>query len=249
MAVRSMLCCYLSVSTRRGSRSGSVLAHSTGWETPVSDVAPFEKVVYNGALMDEKTKAFVQAMEAKLGYPLTIVQGCYNAGGVAASAGTHDLGGVIDLVPWDFENKVKAARELGAFAWHRPPIPKVWGEHIHLGIRNQGNLASVAQRQQDDYDGKPGRDGLASHAIDPNKFHPDPPVTFAFPPPQKARALRPSRVQQARSEIAKAMQALSQAAALLDDTDAKRVRAKAQIDVLKATETNLGAVMDALPKK
>ena len=88
----------------------------------MSDVAPFERVVYNGALMDEKTKAFVQAMEAKLGYPLTIVQGCYNRGGVSASAGTHDLGGVVDLVPWDFENKVKVARELGAFAWHRLPM-------------------------------------------------------------------------------------------------------------------------------
>jgi hypothetical protein len=215
----------------------------------MADTAPFDKVVYNGALMDQKTKAFVQAMEAKLGYPLTILQGCYNPGGVSASAGTHDLGGVIDLVPWDFENKVKAARELGAFAWHRLPIPKVWGEHIHLGIRNQGNLSSAAQRQQDDFDGKPGRDGLASHAVDSNKFHPEPSVTFAFPQAMKARPLRTTRVQQARSEVARAMQALSQAAALLDDTDPKRVKARAQIDLLKATETNLAAVMDALPKK
>ncbi len=215
----------------------------------MTDVAPFEKVVYNGALMDQKTKAFVQAMEAELGYPLTIVQGCYNPGGVSASSGTHDLGGVIDLVPWDFENKVKVARGLGAFAWHRLPIPKVWGEHIHLGIRSQGNLSSAARRQQDDFDSKPGRDGLADHAVDPDKFHPDPPQTFAFPQPRTARPLRASRVQQARSEIARAMQCLSQAAALLDDTDPKRVRARAQIDVLEATQTSLGSVMDALPKK
>lgn len=215
----------------------------------MTDLAPFEKVVYNGALMDQKTKAFVQAMEVKLGYPLTIVQGCYNPGGVSASGGTHDLGGVIDLVPWDFGNKVRTARELGAFAWHRLPIPKVWGEHIHLGIRNQGNLSSAAQRQQDDFDSKPGRNGLAGHAVDPDKFHPDPPETFAFLQPQTARPLRTSRVQQARSEIARAMHSLSQAAALLDDTDPKRVRARAQIELLKATETNLGAVMDALPKK
>jgi hypothetical protein len=45
------------------------------------------------------------------------------------------------------------------------------------------------------------------------------------------------------------MQSLSQAAALLDDTDPKRVRARAQIDLLKTTETNLASVMDALPKK
>jgi hypothetical protein len=215
----------------------------------VTDTAPFEKVVCNGALMDQKTKAFVQAMEVKLGYPLTIVQGCYNPGGVSASAGTHDLGGVIDLAPWDFENKVKTARELGAFAWHRLPIPKLWGEHIHLGIRDHGNLSSAAQRQQVDYDGKPGRDGLADHAVDPDKFHPDPPVSFDFRQAQKARPPRATRVQQARSEITRAMQALSQAAALLDDTDPKRVRARAQIEQLKATEKDLGSAMDALPKK
>jgi hypothetical protein len=215
----------------------------------MTDTAPFEKVVYNGAQMDHKTKAFVQAMEAKLGYPLTIIQGCYNPGGVSASSGTHDLGGVLDLVPWDFENKVKAARELGAFAWHRLPIPKVWGEHIHLGIRNHGNLSSAARSQQDDYDKTPGRNGLATHTVDPDKFHPDPPETFAFPPSQTARPLRATRVQQARSEITRAMQSLSQAAALLDDTDPKRVRARAQIEQLKETETSLGAVMDALPKK
>ncbi len=215
----------------------------------MTDPAPFEKVVYNGELMDQKTKAFVQAMEAKLGYPLTIVQGCYNPGGVSASAGTHDLGGVIDLVPWDFENKVKAARELGAFAWHRLPVPKVWGEHIHLGIRNHGNLSSAARDQQDDYDAEPGRNGLAGHAVDADRFHPDPPVTFAFPRTQAVRPLRASRVQQARSEITRAMQSLSQAAALLDDTDPKRVRAKAQIALLKATEANLASVMHDLPKK
>jgi hypothetical protein len=224
-------------------------AGSIGWRILMTDIAPFERVVYNGALMDQKTKAFVQAMEAKLDYPLTILQGCYNPGGVKPSGGTHDLGGVIDLVPWDFENKVKVARELGAFAWHRLPIPKVWGEHIHLGIRNQGNLSSEAQTQQVDFDGTPGRDGLAGHAVDPNKFHPDPSVTFAFPQPHKARPLRTTRVQQARSEIARAMQALSEAAALLDDTDPKRVRARAQIDQLKTTETDLASVMDALPKK
>lgn len=140
---------------------------------------PFEKVTYNGALMDQKTKVFVQKMEKRLGYVLTILQGCYNAGGVSASAGTHDGGGVVDLAPFDFANKVHVARALGGFYWHRLPIPGVWGEHIHGGIRNHGRLSGSAAAQQVDYDGHPPRDGLAGHRIDPT-FHPDPPVGFGY---------------------------------------------------------------------
>lgn len=143
--------------------------------------APFEKVTYNGALMDQKTKTFVQTMEAKLGYALTILQGCYNPGGVSQSAGTHDGGGVVDLAPFDHDNKVRVARELGGFYWHRLPIPGVWGEHIHGGIRNHGRLSPSAAAQQVDYDAHPPRDGLAGHNLDPT-FHPVPPVAFSYLP-------------------------------------------------------------------
>jgi hypothetical protein len=125
---------------------------------------PFDLCTYNGARMDNKTALFVQCCEKDLGYDLTILQGCYNAGGVAASAGTHDGGGVVDLAPFDFDNKIRVARKRGGFFWHRLPIPGVWGEHIHGGIRNQGKLSPSAAAQQNDYDGKPPRDGLAGHS-------------------------------------------------------------------------------------
>lgn len=141
----------------------------------------FDKVTFRGRLMDRKTQAFLEAMEDRLGYELTVVQGCYNAGGVAASGGTHDGGGVVDLAPYDHERKVRVARELGAFAWFRPAIPGVWGDHIHLGIRNHGRLAPAAISQQVDYDAQPPRNGLANHAPDPT-WHPRPSVTFKYPP-------------------------------------------------------------------
>ena len=140
----------------------------------------FDKVTFRGHLMDRKTQAFLEAMEARLGYELTVLQGCYNAGGVAASAGTHDGGGVIDLAPFDFRKKVKVARSLGAFAWRRVPAEGPWEEHIHFGIRNHGNLSTGAQSQQRDFDSTPKRNGLATHLIDPNQY-PAKAITFVYP--------------------------------------------------------------------
>lgn len=149
----------------------------------------FDRVTFRGHLMDRKTQAFLEAMEAELGYELTVLQGCYNPGGVAASGGTHDGGGVVDLAPADHERKVKVARALGAFAWFRPELwidgKRVWGDHVHLGIRNHGRLAAAARAQQADYDATPARNGLASHAPDPT-WHPRPAVTFTYPKPKPA---------------------------------------------------------------
>lgn len=139
---------------------------------------PFEHVTYNGALMDNKTKTAVQLGEKRLGFSLTILQGCYHPG-VSQSAGTHDGGQVIDFAPFDQAHKVRVFREMGWFIWHRLPIPGVWSEHIHGGIRNGGTLSPSAARQQVDYDMHPPRDGLASHSID-NTPHPSPPVGFDY---------------------------------------------------------------------
>jgi hypothetical protein len=139
---------------------------------PVKPPDPFERCTYNGARMDQKTKTYAQCLEKDLGYSLTILQGCYNAGGVSASAGTHDGGGVLDLAPYDWERKQRAARNRGGFYWHRPTLPGVWSEHIHGGIRNHGKLSPAAARQQDDFDHYPTgkRDGLAGHRPDPDQF-------------------------------------------------------------------------------
>lgn len=208
----------------------------------------FDKVTFRGRLMDKKTQAFLEAMEAELGYELTVVQGCYNPGGVAASGGTHDGGGVVDLASWDYERKVKAARKLGAFAWFRPTLPGVWGEHIHLGIRDHGRLSTAARSQQIDFDATPPRDGLASHRPDPT-WHPAPAVTFHYPPKEKPVAPTPTKVNAARDKAVEALHALGEAAALLDDADPSRVVARNQIDELRAARRDVKAILEKLPKK
>jgi hypothetical protein len=109
--------------------------------------------------------------EKRLGYPLTITQGSYNAGGVSASAGTHDGGGVIDLAPYDWERKVRVLRSIGFAAWHRTAIPGLWPEHIHAVLIGNAKLSPAAASQVDDY--HKHLDGLARHQPD-NTWHPDP---------------------------------------------------------------------------
>ena len=141
------------------------------------------RCIYHGKLMDYETAAFIMAAEARLGYDLTIVQGCYNPGGVKASAGTHDGGGVFDLAPWDWQRKVRVCRELGAAAWHRTAIPGLWGEHIHVVIRNHPTLSLAAAQQQHYFDQKPRKNGLAGEAVDPDQYPTKfPAPTFRYPP-------------------------------------------------------------------
>lgn len=135
---------------------------------------PFERCTYNGHLMDQKTKTAVQVLERgplKDLAPLTIFQGCYNAGGVSASAGTHDGGGVLDFAPAFHERKCAAWRDrIGGPWWHREEIPGLWGEHGHCVMNNHGKLSPAAARQVVQY--FQGLDGLADMARDPNQHHP-----------------------------------------------------------------------------
>lgn len=198
--------------------------------------------------MDRKTQAFLMAMEQRLGYELTVVQGSYNAGGVSASAGTHDGGGVVDLVSWDHRRKVRVARELGAFAWLRPDLPGVWGEHIHLGIRDHGRLSSAAKAQQVGFDGDPARNGLANNAVD-RTWHPDPSVRFRYrastePPPPP-----PTRIARSRTALAEAIHALGEAAALLDAAGEGREFAKQQIDDVRRLRTTAREVLERMPER
>lgn len=153
-------------------------------EAPDQWPLPATRCIFRGHLMDYETAAFLLAMEAELGYQLTVEQGCYNPGGVSASAGTHDGGGVFDLAPWDHVRKVHVARSLGARGgWHRLPIPGVWGEHIHCVIGKHPTLSPAAHQQQLYFDQKPRKNGLAGEAVDPNQYPTKwPAPTFHYPP-------------------------------------------------------------------
>lgn len=208
----------------------------------------FERVVFRGKLMDNKTKAFLMEMEEKLGYELTVVQGCYNPGGVAQSGGTHDGGGVVDLTAYDYRRKVKVAADLGAFAYYREYRPGLWGAHIHLGIRDHGRLSSAAQAQQRDWDNKPPLNALADHAVW-NGYHPGKQITFKYPVAKEPVVPKPTNVTKARDEVVKAIHNLGDAAAFLDDADQSRVVAKKQVDEIKQARRDLKAVLKALPER
>jgi GH25 family lysozyme M1 (1,4-beta-N-acetylmuramidase) len=143
---------------------------------------PFELTTFGDGVakkVDWKTRAALEEAERRLGYPLTIVQGSYNAGGVSASAGTHDAGGVVDLLAWDSNRKVRVLRAVGFAAWFRPAIRGLWGEHIHAVLIDHGRLADSAARQVTAY--RAGRDGLKSNRVD-SFWRPDPIPVFHYPP-------------------------------------------------------------------
>lgn len=127
-------------------------------------IDPLERLTRDGKTVDRITDAALKKAEKRLGYSLTITQGSYNAGKVAASAGTHDLGGVVDLMPWDWENKVTVLRAVGFAAWFRPAIPGLWPAHIHAVLIGHPKLAASAARQVTAYLAK--TDGLKSNLPD-----------------------------------------------------------------------------------
>lgn len=119
---------------------------------------PLDILLRDGKKVDALTDGALKRAEAILGYSLTVVQGSYNPGKVKASGGTHDEGGVVDLMPWDRENKVRALRAVGFAAWYRPAIPGLWAAHIHAVLIAHPKLASTAAAQVSLY--LTHRDGL-----------------------------------------------------------------------------------------
>ena len=125
---------------------------------------PYALLTRDGKTVDALTDAALQAAERRLGYSLSVVQGSYNPGKVAASSGTHDLGGVVDLMPWDADAKIKALRAVGFAAWFRPAIPGLWSAHLHCVLIDHARLAPSAARQVSSY--LRGRNGLADDGPD-----------------------------------------------------------------------------------
>lgn len=126
---------------------------------------------FRGKRLDKRTIRQIKEAE-RLAGRLTITQGSCNRGGVAASAGTHDGEGVVDfsvrgLNRKQIRRRIRALRRVGLWAWLRPTIPGVWGEHIHAVSVGNRDLARLAKSQIKD--ARRGRNGLASHALDPHR--------------------------------------------------------------------------------
>lgn len=138
-------------------------------------------------VIDTRTRDKLRTAEAALGFEFTIVQGSYRAGsGAAASAGTHDGGGVIDLRTWNLpasispHEAVGALRRAGFIAWYRH---RGQGFDPHIHAIDYGNpwlhhsaAAQVRMWEQ-------GFNGLASWGRDD---HPVRNIPKAVPAKRKA---------------------------------------------------------------
>lgn len=125
------------------------------------------RVVFRNKRLNTRTRDMILAAEKILGYQLQIIQGSYNSGGVAASAGTHDGGGAVDV--WGkggshVPTEVAALRKVGFAAWGRTPSQGNWGYHIHCIAIADAELSRGARNQITYY--KNGLNGLASGGRD-----------------------------------------------------------------------------------
>ena len=82
--------------------------------------------------------------------PFQVYQGGWNAGGVGASAGTHDKD-AIDAGK-NYDMLAKALTGIGIQSWHRTPSQGPWVDHTHgIPSPNTGLASAAAAAQYRDY--------------------------------------------------------------------------------------------------
>lgn len=134
---------------------------------------PYEKIWAQGKRTDRRSQSALLwaqkrylAKAPKKRKSWVISQGGYNAGGVGASAGTHDGGGAYDLSVTGMSDKqirgmVKWLRRAGFAAWFRN-----WpgNRHVHAILMGHKTASPGAKQQMESYLAR--RDGLAGNAYD-----------------------------------------------------------------------------------
>ncbi|HNR91008.1 MAG TPA: peptidoglycan-binding domain-containing protein [Dokdonella sp.] len=127
------------------------------------------KTTFSGKRVNTRTRSMLREAERLFGRSITVTQGSYNAGGVGASAGTHDGGGAVDISVSSLSETqrwqlVRALRKVGFAAWYRTAIPGTWAAHIHAIAIGDTDMSLSARNQVADY--YVGRNGLAGHGAD-----------------------------------------------------------------------------------
>lgn len=215
---------------------------------------PYARSVFHGKTLDNATIAALKVAEKRLGYELTITQGGFNAGGVTASAGTHDLGRVVDLAAWDWKNKLTVLKNLGFAAWYRPFRPGLWGAHIHAVLifpnrTEQKGVAGSAWRQIKPYDLV--LDGLASGARDVlHPFRPDPKERWSLAEYERQFAepvFEPTATQLVRNGLVEAIHDLGETLALMENVRENRTRVHAEQEPIVAARNALKASLARMP--
>ena len=138
----------------------------------VNRTDPYERITVQGKRTDRRSQSALVWAEKRYvrrgvgRKPWGITQAGYNAGGVSASAGTHDGGGVYDLSvaglnPKQIKAMVKWLRKAGFAAWFRD-----WpgNQHVHAVLLGHRTASPGAKQQMESY--RAGRDGLAANLLD-----------------------------------------------------------------------------------
>lgn len=125
------------------------------------------RIEFEGHRTTTRTRDMLREARRLSGLPLIITQGGYNAGGVAASAGTHDRD-ALDLRARDLNNNQRlrgllSTRRVGFAAWLRTRAQGFEVDHFHL-VPIDGDLSAGARAQVTAY--KNGRNGLANDRPD-----------------------------------------------------------------------------------
>lgn len=141
----------------------------SGRYTVGSIVAAGARSTFRGVTVNVRTKAMLLEAERLYGSAVVLTQGGYNPGGEAASAGTHDGGGALDISVNGVSSAnrtlfLRKMRSVGFAAWLRTPDQADWPFHIHAEATSDPDLSSGAQHQIGDY--YLGKNGLASGAPD-----------------------------------------------------------------------------------
>lgn len=157
------------------------------------------------------------------GHEFICTQGSYQRGaGEPLSAGTHDLGGVVDLRWCGHTACILALRKAGFAAWHRTPSQGPWPDHIHAVGIGHPYLAPVAARQVESY--RSGRNGLASNGADDGpRISPIPSLQWPPEDDMADYAAQLDRIEKNAKEAAANVVALAQA-------EAKRAKATKERD-------------------
>jgi peptidoglycan hydrolase-like protein with peptidoglycan-binding domain len=142
---------------------------------PKSD---YRRVSVDGQTLNKRTQEMLQRaqyiMRNKFGhknFDFQVVQGSYTSA-VAASGGTHDRGGAMDIHTRSYSKRVvddmvKAMRMAGFAAWSRGRGHDSFPPHIHAIAIGDRELSSAAAAQVQEYFN--GGDGLVGSRPDPDR--------------------------------------------------------------------------------
>ncbi|CAF1383038.1 unnamed protein product [Rotaria sordida] len=156
-------------------------AASDGFEKK-APAADYTRKTWRGVTLNQRTIEMIQRAEVymaqmgKSGFQFSFSQGSYSSS-VAASAGTHDGGGAIDIRTSVVNNDKKtvdtmvvALRKAGFAAWSRGRVADSFqnNKHIHAIAIGDVQASTGAKNQIASF--KRGRNGLKGDGVDPDAY-------------------------------------------------------------------------------